>query len=80
MLSTRLAPEPTWLVTSVDEAVRVVVAAGGALVAAPVAVPVGRLAVVSDPFGNRLVLLDPSVGRYVTDDAGRVTGVQPTSG
>jgi hypothetical protein len=31
--------------------------------------------VVADPFGNSLVLLDLSKGRYVTDDTGLVTGV-----
>jgi hypothetical protein len=35
------------------------------------------LAVVNDPFGNALVLLDLSAGRYVTDVDGRVLGVQP---
>jgi hypothetical protein len=45
------------------------------VVAAPVDIPVGRAAVVADPFGNELVLLDLSKGRYVTDDAGNVTGV-----
>jgi hypothetical protein len=30
---------------------------------------------VADPFGNVLVLLDLSKGRYITDADGRVTGV-----
>ena len=38
--------------------------------------PVGRLAVVEDVFGNQLVLLDTSKGRYATEESGRVTGVQ----
>ncbi len=37
--------------------------------------PVGRVAVVADPFGNILVLLDLSKGHYVTDTAGNVTAV-----
>jgi hypothetical protein len=41
----------------------------------PFDIPVGRVAVVADPFGNTLVLLDLSKGRYVTDGAGEVTGV-----
>jgi hypothetical protein len=36
---------------------------------------VGRVAVVADPFGNRLTLLDLSKGRYLTDADGIVTGV-----
>jgi hypothetical protein len=34
----------------------------------------GTLAVVADPFGNPLVLLDLSKGTFVTDDDGNVTG------
>jgi len=32
-------------------------------------------AVVADPFGNVLVLLDLSKGHYITDTTGNVTGV-----
>jgi hypothetical protein len=47
-----------------------------------IAIPVGRAAVVADTFGNPLVLVDLTKGLYVTDDAGRVTGVadQPREG
>ena len=41
----------------------------------PSDIPVGRVAVVADPFGSILVLLDLSRGRYVTDSTGNVTGV-----
>ena len=51
--------------------------AGGGVILEPTQIQVGRLAVVSDPFGNALVLLDLSAGRYVTDADGRVLGVQP---
>ena len=50
---------------------------GGQVVVGPHDIPVGRLAVVLDPFGNALVLLDVSAGTYVTDQAGDVTGVSP---
>ncbi len=76
VLSTRQPYAPTWLVASVDEAVRAVVAAGGDLVAAPADIPVGRLCVVTDVFGNDLVLVDLSKGRYVTDEDGTVRGVR----
>jgi len=33
----------------------------------------GHSSLVVDPYGNRLVLLDLSKGRYVTDDEGAVT-------
>lgn len=75
VLSTRLGYEPDWKVASVDEAAEVFRSQGGRVVTEPFDIPIGRLAVVEDPFGNRLVLLDSSKGTYVTDDAGEVTGV-----
>ncbi|MFG6194346.1 VOC family protein [Nonomuraea sp. JJY05] len=80
VLTTRLGLVPTWLVASVDDATAQVVEAGGRMVAEPVDVPVGRLAVVADPFGNDLVLIDLSKGTYVTDKSGAVTGVQDPAG
>lgn len=69
--------EPNLLVASVDDAVPRFVAAGGTVVNAPEDIAVGRVAVVRDPFGNRLVLLDLTKGRYTTDAEGRVSGVEP---
>jgi len=77
VLTTRQRYEPNWLVSSADEAAKVIEAAGGRILAGPEEVPVGKLVVVEDPFGNVLVLLDLSKGRYVTDDTGQVTGVAP---
>ena len=34
------------------------------MITEPVEIPVGRVAVVADPFGNALVLVDLSKGRY----------------
>lgn len=78
VLSQHLPYAPNWLVSSVPDAVAVIVAAGGAVLVGPSATPVGCVAVVTDPFGNSLVLLDLSTGRYVVDDTGRVTGVDAT--
>jgi predicted enzyme related to lactoylglutathione lyase len=75
VLTTQQRYEPDWLVTSADEAAEAVRAAGGRIVTEPFDIPVGRLAVVADPFGNILVLLDLSKGHYVTDTGGGVTGV-----
>jgi predicted enzyme related to lactoylglutathione lyase len=75
VLSTELNCEPNWLVTSAEDAARAFESAGGRTVAGPFDIPVGRVIVVTDPFGNRLVLLDLSKGRYVTDASGRVSGV-----
>jgi predicted enzyme related to lactoylglutathione lyase len=76
VLSTSLGYAPNWLVTSVDDAVESIVAAGGAVLAGPTPIPVGSLAVVADPFANTLVLLDMSSGHYTTDESGQVTGVR----
>ena len=78
-MTTHLEYAPNWLVSSADEAARAVQAAGGRVVSEPSGIPVGRVTVVADPFGNALVLLDLSKGRYVTDDAGLVTGVASES-
>jgi predicted enzyme related to lactoylglutathione lyase len=75
VLTTRLDYEPNWLVASADEAAAAVAAGGGQIIAEPEDIPVGRVAVVTDPFGNKLVLLDLTKGRYVTDGQGNVTGV-----
>ena len=75
VLSTDVDYAPSWLVTSLDEALDHITAAGGRVVDQPRTIPVGRLAVVADPFGNRLVLLDLSRGRYVTNASHGVVGV-----
>ena len=80
VLSTTLGAAVNWLVASVTDAVESVVAAGGSVIAEPVAIPVGTVAVVRDPFGNDLVLLDLSRGRYRTDAAGHVVAVERDNG
>ncbi|MDR0342167.1 MAG: hypothetical protein LBI49_03485 [Nocardiopsaceae bacterium] len=51
--------------------------AGGKMIAGPFEIPVGRVAVAADPFGNDPILVDVSKGRYVTGADSRVTGVAP---
>jgi predicted enzyme related to lactoylglutathione lyase len=75
VLSTELDYAPNWLVASAEQAAREIVQAGGRQIAGPFEIPVGRVAIVADPFGNTLVLLDLSKGRYLTDAEGRVTGI-----
>jgi predicted enzyme related to lactoylglutathione lyase len=62
-------------IDSAEEAVRRVEALGGRVLSGPEDIPVERVAVVSDPFGNPLVLLDLSKGTFRTDPDGTVTGV-----
>jgi predicted enzyme related to lactoylglutathione lyase len=71
----RSQPEVDLLVGSVDQAATQVTRAGGRVVVEPFDIPVGRVAVVADPFGNPLTLLDLTRGRYRTDPDGNVTGV-----
>lgn len=75
VLTTAHGYEPNWLVDSAAEAAATVAAAGGTIISPPVDIPVGQVAVVADPFGNVLVLVDLSKGRYATDEEGDVTGV-----
>jgi catechol 2,3-dioxygenase-like lactoylglutathione lyase family enzyme len=75
VLTTALSYEPNWKVRSAEGAAAAFVANGGRIVAGPEDIPVGRLVVVADPFGNVLVLLDSTKGTYRTDAEGSVTGV-----
>ena len=69
--------ETDFLVDSADEAAQRFVDVGGSLVAGPFDIQIGRCAVVADPWGNVLVLLDLSKGRLVTDADGNVMGNEP---
>jgi lactoylglutathione lyase len=73
----RSAPEVDWLVDSVEVAAERFQQAGGEIEVPPFDIPIGRCIVVRDPWGNRLVLLDMSKGRLVTDSAGQVLGTAP---
>lgn len=72
-------PEPAvnFLVDSADQATRQLAQAGCTVLAEPTDIPVGRAAVVADPFGNPLTVLDLTKGLYVTDPDGNVTGIAP---
>jgi predicted enzyme related to lactoylglutathione lyase len=72
----RPGPETDLLVEAVGAAVERFVAAGGRIVVEPFDIAIGRCAVVLDPWGNTLVLLDSSKGHLVTDAEGNVTGTQ----
>ncbi len=65
-----------WKVESAEKAVEAFVGAGGSVVEPPFDIPVGRAAVVRDPWGNELVLLDLSKGTYLTDADGNITGLK----
>jgi predicted enzyme related to lactoylglutathione lyase len=73
-------PEVDFLVGSVDQAATQLTRAGGRVVVEPFDIPVGRVAVIADPFGNPLTILDLTRGRYLTDADGNVTGVAGPDG
>ena len=79
VLQTSRPPEPALRVESADRAAERFVEAGGSIVAEPHDVQIGRCAVVQDPWGNRLVLLDMTKGKLVTDSEGNITGNEPAS-
>ena len=71
----RNALEVNLLVASADGAVTAIVEAGGRVVVPPFDIRIGRCAVVQDPWGNQLVLLDMSKGPLVTDAQGNVLDI-----
>ena len=79
VIQTERPAECAFLVESADEAAARFVEAGGRVVTSPHDIRIGRCAVVQDPWGNRLVLLDMSKGRLVTDAEGNIIGNEPAS-
>ena len=66
--------EVDFLVESVDRAVQFIEQTGGRVIVPPFDIQIGRCAVVEDPWGNPLVVLDTSKGLLKTDSDGNVTG------
>ncbi len=66
--------EVDFTVDSVEAATRFVEEAGGQIVVPPFEIQIGRCAVVQDPWGNQLVLLDASKGLLATNEEGNVVG------
>jgi lactoylglutathione lyase len=75
VLHTRQGPEVDMLVNCVEDSFERFVAAGGEPIAPPFDILIGRCAVVRDPFGNALVMLDQTKGAFATDADRRVVGV-----
>jgi lactoylglutathione lyase len=65
-------PEVDLAVDSVTDAIERFRAAGGRLLTGPFDIRIGKCAVVADPWGNELVLLDQSKGPLKTDVQGNV--------
>jgi catechol 2,3-dioxygenase-like lactoylglutathione lyase family enzyme len=76
VLHTKTGPEVDLLVPELAPALARFEAAGGERVCEPFELPIGMAAVVRDPFGNVLTMLDQSKGTFMTDAEGNVTGVE----
>jgi hypothetical protein len=70
MLATALPSEPDWRVDSAHDAAAVIAHTAAGPSPRPATSRWG--AVVEDPFGNRLVLVDLAKGRYPSGDTGAV--------
>jgi lactoylglutathione lyase len=74
VLHTTLGTQTDLLVANVDAALARFVESGGTVISGPFDIPIGRCAVIRDPFGNTLVILDQTRGSFVTDEQHRVIG------
>ena len=63
-------------VKSVVEAAEKIKVLGGRVVLGPFDIEIGKCAIIEDPFGNQLTILDSSKGLFVTDKEGRVKGLK----
>jgi predicted enzyme related to lactoylglutathione lyase len=67
-------PGTDLLVESVPAAIKKFTDAGGKLLLGPIDIPVGMFAIVSDPWDNKLTMLDLSKGVYKVDKSKNVIG------
>ena len=72
----RSGAETDITVDAVGPAIDRFVDAGGRVIVPPFDIAIGLCALVADPWGNQLVLLDNSKGILTTDDDGNVTGIE----
>jgi lactoylglutathione lyase len=72
--------EVDFLVENADEAAVEFEQAGGQVVVPPFDIHIGRCVVVKDPWEHKLVMLDMSKGKLVTDEQGNVIGNEKVQG
>ena len=73
----KMRPEIDLKVKSADDAAIQIERAGGKIVVPPFDIQIGRCAVIQDPWGNELVILDTTKGLLKTDSAGNIIGNEP---
>jgi len=79
VLSTEVGPETDLLVDDVREAFGRLIEAGATVVKAPFEIQIGLCAVLQDPWGNELVILDLSKGLLKMDSEKNVIGNRPVT-
>ena len=62
-------------VSSVEETIKSWGLAGGKLSAGPKDIPIGNWALIEDPWGNKLSILDTSKGTFITNKGGEIIGL-----
>ncbi|NHJ85443.1 MAG: bleomycin resistance protein [Asgard group archaeon] len=62
-------------VKDTNKAVKTFTDAGGKLIYGPFDIPIGKCAVVKDPWDNQYIILDSSKGTFETDDNKKVIGL-----
>jgi catechol 2,3-dioxygenase-like lactoylglutathione lyase family enzyme len=72
VVHTTLAPETDLLVESVPEAFEKLIGAGASAIMPPFEIAIRKCAVLRDPFGNVLTILDQSKGPLQVDESGNV--------
>jgi len=77
VLHTELSPETDFYVDSATEAYKALLSAGAESVREPFEVQIGKCAVVKDPWGNILTIIDCTKGLLKTDGEKNVTGNMP---
>jgi len=77
VLHTKLNPETDFYVDDTSEAYKALLAAGAKSVREPFDVQIGKCAVVKDPWGNTLTIIDCTKGLLKTDRKKNVTGNIP---
>lgn len=67
------------LVADVEAAIQSITEKGGTLMFGPIEIRIGKYALLHDPWGNPLPILDFTNGKLATDEAGNVIGHRTSS-
>lgn len=77
VVHTAVGPETDFYVDDVLKAYDILIAAGAKAIRAPFDIQIGRCAVVKDPWGNILTIIDCTKGLLQTDSNKKVIGNVP---